>query len=530
LETARRLDAVMNEQRRFLRGFLIATSLVVVLFGAEFLWEWNSLGRPGLSDMSWAGSDNRKLVDVLSPFARAYNNILGMLLATIGLAIPLTANMHTPKLIEMFLRDRINQVVLGFCTLGAAHVLWVDSLIGPNFAPIWAYRLAIYGALLGWAVLIPYFFYVVRFLDPTNILRRLRDRVDGLVEAARAGRLAMRSGRAQVRERMYQISTIIMKAVERGDRGVVVEGTRELQEVLEHYVRCKPGMPAEWFRVTRDDCIGLSDEAIELIVEERSWFEHRILALMFTAYQSVLSRMSDLISSFSDTVRHIALYAARHDDDAMLDLTVKFFNNFLPEAIKRKDVHAVYDVFYQYRLLASELCDRPALLRKIGRYFRIYCDVAAEGGLTFVPMFVAFDLGWLVATAYEKRSQAAPELLEEMLALDHQAHGDRRWLIVKAKIILGAKLAEDGFAAAAERLREDLADVSAPTLAAIEEDLLVRAERSFWEVTDRQVTFDWVPPRQREGVKNFLDSLSNSRTTTPRAADRQESMVDGPSG
>ena len=42
--------------------------------------------------------------------ARAYNNVLAMLIATIGLAIPLTANMHTPKLIDMFLRDRINRV------------------------------------------------------------------------------------------------------------------------------------------------------------------------------------------------------------------------------------------------------------------------------------------------------------------------------------------------------------------------------------------------------------------------------------
>ena len=56
--------------------------------------------------MSWAGVNNAKLVDMLSPMARAYNNVLAMLIATIGLAIPLTANMHTPKLIEMFLRDR----------------------------------------------------------------------------------------------------------------------------------------------------------------------------------------------------------------------------------------------------------------------------------------------------------------------------------------------------------------------------------------------------------------------------------------
>ena len=59
-----------------------------------------------------------------------------------GLAIPLTANMHTPKLIDLFLRDRINRVVLSFMALGAAHVLFVAYIIGPRFAPLWSVRLA----------------------------------------------------------------------------------------------------------------------------------------------------------------------------------------------------------------------------------------------------------------------------------------------------------------------------------------------------------------------------------------------------
>ncbi len=47
--------------------------------------------------MSWADVNNPKLMDLMSPIARAYNNILAMLIATIGLAIPLTANMHTSR-------------------------------------------------------------------------------------------------------------------------------------------------------------------------------------------------------------------------------------------------------------------------------------------------------------------------------------------------------------------------------------------------------------------------------------------------
>src|SRR5450432_4196906 len=122
-------------RKLFLRSFAIALVAFALLFGAEFFLEWRRAGFPGLSATSWAeAGNNAKLVDILSPMARAYNNVLAMLIATIGLAIPLTANMHTPKLIEMFLKDRINRWVLSFITVGAAHVLWVDYIIGPKFA------------------------------------------------------------------------------------------------------------------------------------------------------------------------------------------------------------------------------------------------------------------------------------------------------------------------------------------------------------------------------------------------------------
>src|SRR5690348_497786 len=99
-------------RKLFLRSFAVSFVGFAIIFAIEFFLEWSRAGYPPWGGMSWAGTNNAKLVDVLSPMARAYNNVLAMLIATIGLAIPLTANMHTPKLIEMFLSDRINRFVL----------------------------------------------------------------------------------------------------------------------------------------------------------------------------------------------------------------------------------------------------------------------------------------------------------------------------------------------------------------------------------------------------------------------------------
>src|SRR5262245_1970825 len=251
----------MDSQRRFVRGLLAFSFLAIILFGTEFFVEWVRLGRPDVA--GWADTNVAKMVDVLSPMARAYNNILAMLLATIGLAIPLTANMHTPKLIDMFLRDRINRFMLGFFALGAANVLFVDYLIGPNFAPVWAYRLSILGALIGWVVIVPYFYYVVRFLDPSNILARLKDQVTSSVERAAQGNGDPAVAHDLINERLPQIGTLVLKSIDRADRGVALEGIWSLKRILDHYGTHKPQMPDRWFQVARKDFVGMSPEAIE---------------------------------------------------------------------------------------------------------------------------------------------------------------------------------------------------------------------------------------------------------------------------
>lgn len=495
----------MDSQRRFWRGLLAFSFLAMVLFGLEFFVEWVRLGKPDL--VGWADSNIAKLVDVLSPMARAYNNILAMLLATIGLAIPLTANMHTPKLIDMFLRDRINQFMLGYCALGAANVLFVDFLIGPNFAPVWAYRIAILGALVGWVVLVPYFFYVVRFLDPSNILARLKEQITLSVERAAQGKGDPGAAHDLINERLHQIGTLVLKSIDRADRGVALEGIWSLKRILDHYGTLKKQMPDRWFQVERKDFIGMSAEAIEIVNADRTWFEHRVMTQVFLAYQNALAKTQDVISSLSDAARIIATHAAQRGDEKALDLAVRFFNNYLREAIKRKDVHATYDLFYQYRLLARELRAHPELLRQIGQYFLYYCELAAAAGLEFVRQIVAFDLSWIVRRAYDGKSAAGPELLGYVLELNHNIATDPRRLIVKAKVILAGYFLQNGLETEVSRIKENLGDLPPAVLSAVEHDLLTLTERSFWEVTDRQVRFEWIAPESRGYVKSFIDSL-----------------------
>ncbi|MBA3538268.1 MAG: DUF2254 domain-containing protein [Deltaproteobacteria bacterium] len=493
-------------RKLFLRSFAIAFIAFALLFGSEFFLEWRAAGYPSLGKMSWAGVNNGKLVDVLGPMARAYNNVLAMLIATIALAIPLTANMHTPKLIEMFLKDRVNRYVLSFMAIGAAHVLFVAYIIGPEFAPTWAIALAVYMALVGWALLIPYFFYIVRFVDPSRLLIRIRDDANSIVHSVAERNRDPQDAQTELATRVGQIGTIIIKSLDRNDRDVAAEGAWAIKVLLDNYEKHKSRMPKEWFVVDRADFVGLSDEALEMLSEGKTWFEMKCLQQLEHGFLRALHSANDSVSTFSDATRVIATRADHHHDEQALRLCIRFFNNFLREAIKARNLRAVYDVFHQYRRLAAKMCDRPEILRDIGKHFSYYAGMARNYGMLFAPQLAIFDLGFVTRRAYERASPAAPDLLREVLSLPHRTGNDVHSMAVKAKLILGGFFIENKREHEAELVRKNLSDVSSHHVERAEAELLA-AERSFFEVTDRQLNLEFIPLERREPLKQFCDSL-----------------------
>ncbi len=493
-------------RKLFVRSVVIAFIAFASLFAAEFFLEWRRAGYPAWGAASWEGVNNAKLVDMLSPMARAYNNVLAMLIATIGLAIPLTANMHTPKLIEMFLKDRVNRWVLTFIALGAAHVLWVEYMIGPAFVPTWSVTIAIWLAIIGWVILLPYFFYVVRFVDPSRLVVRLREGTVWVVGKVAARSFDPYEAQPEVSTRINQIGTIIIKSLDRNDRDVAAEGTWAIKRMLDDYDKYKARMPKEWFKVDRADFVGLSDEALEMLTENKTWFEMKCLQQIEHGFLRARHGANDTVSTFSDATRVIACRADDHHDEQALRLCIRFFNNYLREAIKARNLRAVYDVFHQYRRLGRDLGDRPELLREIGNHFAYYAGMARSYGMLFAPQLALFDLGYVTRRAYERASPAAPDLLKTVLSLPHRTNNDLHSMAVKAKLILGGFFVENHLEAEAEVVRKNLDDVDATNIERAEAELLA-ADREFFEVTDRQLNLEYVPPERREPLKQFCDSL-----------------------
>jgi hypothetical protein len=126
--------------------------------------------------------------------------------------------------------------------------------------------------------------------------------------------------------------------------------------------------------------------------------------------------------------------------------------------------------------------------------------------MVFAPQLAAFDLGFVIRRAYEANSAAAPNLLDAVLSLPHRHGDDVHSLAVKAKLLLGGFFQENGLMAEVARLRDNLADIEVVQIERAADELL-SADRSFFEVTDRQLNLEFVPPERRQPLRTFCASL-----------------------
>jgi hypothetical protein len=445
--------------------------------------------------------------------SRAYNVLVSLVLTSLALAIPLTANMYTPKLIEIFIRDRVNISVLTFFVFSSAQVIWSThatwdrgslSAVG-GFYPRVSLWISFETMILGWSILIPYFYYAFRFLNPTNIIGRVSALVTERFDRIPRGGADFGEAQRDLEQQILHLGNAILRALDRADRDVTLDAIRALQRVEMLYQQLKPSLPPGWFDVPDDLFIGVSKEGTEAIRRERIWVEQKCLHQLALAYNAALAKMQDAISAISDVNREIVLQSEARGDLGALRLGIRYFNTFIREAIKRKDVHAIFDVFHHYKELAHALFHKhDDLALEIGQHLKFYADVARISGLTFIYELAAYDLGSMVEWAYARQAPARRELLELLLSFDAVPSSP---LLIKAKLIAGGFFQEQALPDEAARIASSLAFAPAALLAQALDVLRRTTNPTYWEVTDRHVNLDFVGADRRRAIDAFAERL-----------------------
>ncbi|MCE9634608.1 MAG: DUF2254 domain-containing protein [Planctomycetes bacterium] len=479
---------------RLLAGMFLGLTL---LFLAENAWE---LHRQGMTFEQLQMSSGAGKV-LASTVSRAINNLLAMVLSFVAIAIPITANMYTPKLVEIFFTDRINIASLVYFAAMGAHAIFAQWAMFDQWAPQTHVAVLWISGVVGFAVVIPYYLYVLEFLNPETIIRRVEERVG----QAFPGRYQGAAARRLLHERILQLGNVILRAVDRADRDVAISAITSLERVVAAYEAPKRTARTEWFEADKDLFPGLSTEAIALLRHEMNWVEHACLKQLHLTYIASLTRMPDAVSSISQANRRIAMQALIAGDDATLGLAIRFFNTFIRAAVQKRDAHAVFDVFRQYRGLAVEmLAVHPERSLQIAKHLRYYGEVARQPGISFVYELAAADVAAIVEAAFAVGSPAAADLLLVLRAFRDAEASPR---LAKCEAALAAALRATGHEDEAKQLHSDLRSARRSDLEAARKDFASTEDSVFWEVTDRQSNLDYLAPERRAAVVLLLDEL-----------------------
>ncbi len=309
---------------------------------------------------------------------------------------------------------------------------------------------------------------------------------------------------------LEQVTDTALSASSQMDRNLGLMAINQIREMLLDYLNYKHKLPKLWFIISKDKFIGISSEFYDQICEEQTWVEVKAFMDMELIYRSCINNMFDAVSAIALNTRIIGEAAIKNKDDQLLEMAIKYYNTFIRVSINESNIRAIFILFYQYRLLTESVYDYDvSVAKKILSYFLYYGEQCLQRGMGFVHTTAAFDLGSLIATAYDKKLKNIKDLLLIFMALEDRVDRNKDMFVYtsvrNAQLILATYLLSKGDEILLPIIVEDLKSETLKQLISWRDTLLGITDRRFWEITDRGYTFEYIDETQKKFLKLFYE-------------------------
>ena len=509
---------------RFPAGIGILLGLSCVLFAGFWLLDVAYFGRrtPAAEHLSaWrllVDLDPETLQNALGSLAQVVVAVLGIAITVVSIVVQLAATRYTPRIAEMFFRDKKNLAIMGFFVVACINAVWISIVVTSGFVPRATVAMTTVVVTASLLLLVPYFAYVFAFLDPEKVIARIGHQVLDAVLArgnARRDRDDLDLRQASCVAGLEHLSDIAVNTVAQKDKIIATGAVTALREFAVKYLREKASLPVEWFvpgaRIHGNpDFIALAPDSLRALEQKKVWVEWKVLHQFRSVFSESLDHLPELAHVVAIETRYIAEEALRHGDREVLVLAIRYFNTFLRSALNQRDVRACYNIFHQYRLLAEHMMRKghSDLVLEIGRCIAYYGQTAHKADLGFVTETAAHDLAVLCERAYVHDVACHDSLLGIFLEVDKEAetHAQEQTLrgVRKAQVKLATFYMSKGALPHADRIAADMRGEKPERMASIRAELGAVNEKQFWEVTDRGVNFDYLDPARKEKLDEFF--------------------------
>ena len=112
--------------RTLLYPLLLLGGIALTVFVGFYLVDWFVLKRAVNPIRLLFRFDVDTLQNALGNMAQVVAAILGIVITVVSIVVQLAATRYTPRIAEMFFRDRTNLGVLGFFVIACINAVWVS--------------------------------------------------------------------------------------------------------------------------------------------------------------------------------------------------------------------------------------------------------------------------------------------------------------------------------------------------------------------------------------------------------------------
>ena len=519
--------------KRWLVPMALLTGLSLLLFwglyAADYYW-FDATGEAKSGPFQrYLEFNPGSITDAISALAGVVAAVLGIVITVVSIVVQLSADRFT-GITRMFLRDKVNFSVIAYYVVVCVCGVWLSVALQDNYVP----RAALVSMLLlttaAVVLMVPYFGYVFWFLEPMNIISRIRTQAHHTALSGTAHRNNEASSLSQEATllAMEELTDIASASISGKDKIIASGAVDALKDLALDYIEVKNSAQPIWFTVhsgirTNPDFVAMDPESLKDLENRRTWVEWKVMRQYLGIYNEALGAMRDINYLIAIDTRYVGEAAARSNDQELVRLVYRYMNSYLRATLNARDVRTAYNVLNQYRLLVEAMlgADRGDAAVEGLRHMIYYGHVSFDMKLTFVTETVAYDVSSLVQTAHELGLAVEAPMLESFLELDRplrtQSQESALIGVRKAQVKLAAYYLLRGLDERARSIADDMSHEPRARLQAIYQALSSVTTKDFWEIIDRGRNFEFMPDNQREQLPKFFSWL-NIDESSPVAA------------
>ena len=534
MKARRRRQSHRSGLRLWLVPIVILGGIAIVGFSAFYLMDHYATGGsappPNTAALGrYIRFEPSYITDALSGLAGMTAAVLGIVITVVSLLVQLTSDRYT-GVARMFLRDRTNVAVMAYYVCTAVFGVCLSLSLHAEFVPRAAVFAMMVATCFGIVIMLPYFMYVFRFLEPVNLIARIQsEAADDMQSSATSKDLEdIAMGQAPALVALEELTDITSNSISGKDKIIASRSVDAIKDFVINYLAIKPKAEPGWFKIgdhIRDnpDFVAMDPESLRELEADHTWLEWKALRQYLGIYAEAQGEMPDINYLIAIDTRYVGEAALAKGDRAVVELAFRFMNSYLRAALNARAVRTAYNVMNQYRLLVESMIRGKADDLAIAgvKHMIYYGRTSYDMQLGFVTETVAYDVSALCEFAHSQKhgQDLDDKMLAMFLELDQPLRQKRQESglqgIRKAQIKLACYYLSTGAEERAHKIAQDMAGEDRDRLKSIREQLGRVESKEFWEIIDRGRNFEYMPPKQREQMDRFFAMLPAPAPQSP---------------